>query len=376
MKSAVGAPEKDVEARAAPDAADSSCAARRAGDVTPLDPARSVPPAMAQYPVGADREHVDAVGVPRSGGRVSRERAAEGLPRVPGRSVPVAVPDLAVLVKSEDLGLAGRTPRCGGGSGAERAAEWGPVRAYLMRPCFLSHAVATALLSALSTATCLFMSFSSAWLSFALIEFRRRLSVPSSFWRSALRTTGAMLSASCRCLSSSRSTKFLATMLGSLVKRRPTSICLPSSAAIVSGPPVSSGLKSLNVMPYVFLRPSAQNGRCGHSGGPPSTRVLPIGARSLSFFKDFALAVACVTTNPFWSVACAKSSTVRLLGSSAFCRPVCVSFGSVVGLATLPSLSTNASSVARYSASTSICPDSIAGSTISRLPRLNLRVTL
>src|SRR5438477_1344512 len=249
MKSAIDAPEKDVEARAAPDAADGSCAARCAGDLTPVDPARSVPPAMAQHAVGPDREHIDAIGVPRRGGRMAHERAAERFPRVPGLSVPVAVPDLAVLVKSEHLGLAGGAPRHGGGSGAERAAERLPARGYLISPCFFSHAAATTLLSALSTATCLFMSFSSAWLSFALIEFRSRFSVPSSFWRSALRTTGAMLSASCRCLSSSRSTKFLATMLGSLVKRRPTSICLLSSAAIVSGPPVSSGLKSLNVMP-------------------------------------------------------------------------------------------------------------------------------
>src|SRR6184192_745717 len=256
MESAVGAPEKNVEARAAPDTADGSCAARCTSDVTPLDPARSVPPAMAQYPVGADREHVDPVGVPRRGGRVSRERAAECLPRMPGLSVPVAIPDLAVLVKSEDLGLAGRAPRRGGDSGTERAAEWGPVRGYLMRPCFLSHAAATALLSALSTATCLFMSFSSAWVSFAPIESSSRASVPSSLFNKAFRTTGAMLSASCRCLSSSRSTKFFATMLGSLVNSSPTSICLPSSAAIVRGPPESSGLKSLKVMPYVFLRPS------------------------------------------------------------------------------------------------------------------------
>src|SRR5947199_6446258 len=123
MESAVGAPEENVEARAAPDTADGSCAARCASDVTPLDPARSVPPAMAQYPVGADREHVDPVGVPRRGGRVSRERAAERLPRVPGLSVPVAVPDLVILVKSEGLGLAGRAPGCGGRSCAGRSGE-------------------------------------------------------------------------------------------------------------------------------------------------------------------------------------------------------------------------------------------------------------
>src|SRR5256712_2494810 len=255
METAVGCPQKDVESRTAPDTGDGAAAARSLTNIMPVDPTLSIPPAVAEHSVRADREHVDPVGVPRRGGRVSREGAAERLPRVPGLSVPVAVPDLAVLLKSEDLGLAGCAPRRGGSSGAERAAERSPVRRYLMRPCFLSHAAATALLSALSTATCLFMSLSSLLLILALIESSSRASVPSSLFNKAFRTTGAMLSASCRCLSSSRSTKFFATMLGSLVNSSPTSICLPSSAAIVRGPPVSSGLKSLKVMPYVFLRP-------------------------------------------------------------------------------------------------------------------------
>src|SRR5438132_274110 len=256
METAVGGPNEDVKACTAPGTRDRVASAWSIRDVAPVDPSLSIPPAMAEHSVGPDREHVDAVGIARRGGRLTREHATEGFPHVPGLSVPVAVPDLAVVVYREDLGLACRAPRRGGGSGAERAAERGPVRGYLMRPCFLSHAAATTLLSALSTATCLFMSFSSAWVSFELIESSSRASVPSSLLNKAFRTTGAMLSASCRCLSSSRSTKLLATMLGSLVKSSPTSICLPSSAAIVRGPPVSSGLKSLKVMPYVSLRPS------------------------------------------------------------------------------------------------------------------------
>src|SRR5205814_1515597 len=137
---------------------------------------------------------------------------------------------LAVVLDREDLNFAYGTPKRGGGSRTERAAEGCPAGRYLISCCFFSHAAATTLLSALSTATCLFMSFSSAWVSFALIESSSRASVPSSLLNKAFRTTGAMLSASCRCLSSSRSTKLLATMLGSLVKSSPTSICLPSSA--------------------------------------------------------------------------------------------------------------------------------------------------
>src|SRR5256885_1803505 len=249
VKTAVGAPEKDIEASAAPCARHGTSAGRRACDVLPLDPTRSVPPAVAQDAIRADGKYVDAIGIACRGRRLSGECAAQRFPGVPGLSIPVAIPDLAVVVYGEDLGLSGVAQRRGGGSGAGRAAERGPVRRYLMRPCFLSHAVATALLSALSTATCLFMSLSSACVSLALIELSSLVMVPSSFDRRSFRTTGAILSASCRCLSSSRRTKLFATMLGSLVKRSPTSICFPSSAVIVSGPPVSRGLKSLKVMP-------------------------------------------------------------------------------------------------------------------------------
>src|SRR5947209_16664964 len=50
-----------------------------------------------------------------------------------------------------------------------------------------------------------------------------------------------------------------------------------SSAALVSGPPASSGLKSLNVSPYLSTRPFSQKGRVGHSGGPPRMNSDAIG---------------------------------------------------------------------------------------------------
>ena len=42
----------------------------------------------------------------------------------------------------------------------------------------------------------------------------------------------------------------------------------------VSGPPASSGTNSANSRPYVSVSPRRQNGRSGHSGGPPSLRVV------------------------------------------------------------------------------------------------------
>src|SRR5438067_10862083 len=50
-----------------------------------------------------------------------------------------------------------------------------------------------------------------------------------------------------------------------------------SSAAFVSGPPASSALKALKCRPYFDVRPASQNGRVGHSGGPPRVIWLAIG---------------------------------------------------------------------------------------------------
>jgi len=87
VETAVSAPDKNVETPTAPHARDRAAAARCARDVPPLDPTLSVPPAVAEHSVGADRENVDAVGVARRCGGLSGESAAERLPAVPGLSV-------------------------------------------------------------------------------------------------------------------------------------------------------------------------------------------------------------------------------------------------------------------------------------------------
>jgi len=128
VEAAVRAPHEHVEARAAPGARDRATSGRCAFDIAPFDPAPSVPPAVSEHPVGADGEHIDALGVAGRGGWLPSKRAAEGFPLVPALPVPITVPDLAVLVESEDLGLAGGAPRRGGGAGAGRAPPRGPGR--------------------------------------------------------------------------------------------------------------------------------------------------------------------------------------------------------------------------------------------------------
>src|SRR5437763_8022954 len=51
-----------------------------------------------------------------------------------------------------------------------------------------------------------------------------------------------------------------------------------SSADFVSGPPASSALNALKCRPYFEVKPASQNGRVGHSGGPPRVILLAIGA--------------------------------------------------------------------------------------------------
>src|SRR5258706_179351 len=69
-----------------------------------------------------------------------------------------------------------------------------------------------------------FMPVSSAVVSLGAIEFTIFLKSSPAFVRYSLRTTGATLSESCSCLSSSRSTKPRTAIVASLVNRRPTSI--------------------------------------------------------------------------------------------------------------------------------------------------------
>ena len=92
--------------------------------------------------------------------------------------------------------------------------------------------------------------------------------------RTSWRTTGMMLSASWSFMSSSSRTKPFVAIAGSEVNSSPTSMWPPVRAWTVSGPPASSGTNSANSRPYVSVNPRRQNGRSGHSGGPPSLRVV------------------------------------------------------------------------------------------------------
>ena len=124
---------------------------------------------MVEASVAVEGEDIDAVRISGGGRGLAGERAAERLPLVPPLAVPIAIAKLAIVVDGEELALSAITPRCDGRAALERAAERGPV-AYLMRPCFFSHALATSFGSCLSTSTSLFMPVSSAVVSFGAME--------------------------------------------------------------------------------------------------------------------------------------------------------------------------------------------------------------
>src|SRR5579883_679355 len=105
--------------------------------------------------------------------------------------------------------------------GLENAA-YGLLRSYFTRPLVLSQAAATSFASFLSTPTCLSRSVRLAVVSLALTALRVVLKSGAAFESRSLRTTGATLSACCRCLSSSSSTKLLVMIDGSVVNSRPT----------------------------------------------------------------------------------------------------------------------------------------------------------
>src|SRR5438105_15499600 len=99
-------------------------------------------------------------------------------------------------------------------------------------------------------------------------------------------------------------------MLPSDEKMRPIWMAPLSRADLVSGPPASSDLNDLKVRPYVFSSPGWQNGRVGHSAGPPSTNWPATGLTSESFLRLYFDAVSLVTAKAFWSAAGDGSSTV------------------------------------------------------------------
>src|SRR5258708_4943896 len=111
--------------RAAPAAAP-RVAARRAGDEHPLDPARPVPPARARPAVGTEGEDVDAVGAARRCRGLAGEGRSERLPVMPVRTVPVAIPQLAIVVDGEELALSAIAPRRHAPARDERAAKPDP----------------------------------------------------------------------------------------------------------------------------------------------------------------------------------------------------------------------------------------------------------
>src|SRR5665811_943227 len=94
-------------------------------------------------------------------------------------------------------------------------------------------------------------------------------------------------------------------------KTRPSAISPFLSAALVSGPPGSSDLKSAIRSTYLLVRPGWQNGRVGHSGGPPSTMPLHVAASSVNVVTWCLSAKAFVTANAFTSCAAAGLPKVR-----------------------------------------------------------------
>src|ERR687891_955222 len=206
--------------------------------------------------------------------------------------------------------------------------------------------------------------------SVALTSFR---SCSISSLRTSLRTTGVMFSAFWRLWSSSSRIQPFAAITLEVEKSRPTSMSPFSSASTVSGPPTSSGTNSPNSIPYTSRSPGMQNGRSGHSGGPPRVSCPATGARSLTEARPCSSAVSAVTTNAFVSLASADSKRVWPRSSSRGSSVDRASSGSPDAVA---SGSRNSSSELRYSGAMSISPASMAGWSTSRDSRPVCRSTV
>lgn len=98
-------------------------AVRRVRHDLPIDPARAVPPAVAEPAVRAEGQDIDAVRAAGRGRGLPDETSAERFPVMPARSVPVPVPEMAVVVDGEELALSAIPPRRDGRSRCERAAK-------------------------------------------------------------------------------------------------------------------------------------------------------------------------------------------------------------------------------------------------------------
>src|SRR4051812_11529263 len=150
------------------------------------------------------------------------------------------------------------------------------------------------------------------------------------------------------------------------LKTRPTLTVPCLRPVLVRGPPASR-LENLPAWKlYVETRPAWHFGRCGHSGGPPSTVAAPehLAARSDSVFTPYLSENAVVVANAFWSCACDGAPKVRPRLSPRDLRLVivvssCGEDGSFVFLpSTLPAR--NVARVAAYSGTTSRSPFSRA----------------
>src|SRR5918997_1580834 len=107
---------------------------------------------------------------------------------------------------------------------------------------------------------------------------------------------------------------------------RPIVMAPVVSAFFVCGPPASSDENVPALRLYVVSRPGWQNGRCGHSGGPPRTVAVPehFSANSVRVFTPFLSANALVTANAFWSAAFDALPTVSPALSARPFSPVTV----------------------------------------------------
>src|SRR3954451_7243307 len=187
--------------------------------------------------------------------------------------------------------------------------------------------------------------------------------------------TGTTFWARNRFFVSSRTTSLSVSMVESVEKMLATWMSPFFSAALVSGPPGSSGLNSLKVRPYSFLRPTTPWYRFANSGPAPRMNLLATGFRSSIFLRWYLLAVSEVTVKVSLSSA-ADCSVVSVPFGRTFCSAASTSSGVLTSLGTVPPGERAASRAPLYSGIMSIEPSLSALRYSSRAPMLNLRLTL
>ena len=201
----------------------------------------------------------------------------------------------------------------------------------VMRSTCAHHAAATADTSVPAFAVAPFRSRTASVVSNADTE--SMTSTTSGPHRSMIssRTSGVMLSAGCRPMSSTSSTSPWFPMAGSVVNISATSTRPSLSAARVSGPPASSVTICPNVRPYVLVNPTRQSSRVRHSGGPAEGQLIVHVNEVADASSDRAgSAVDSVTTNVLLSSAGAASSATIGSPRTARTSPACMSAASLV----------------------------------------------